>query len=432
MPRETRNPTTRPAIPVVLVLTVPPSERELEGEREAEMRSLLDTAGREVVAVLAQHLQKPVTATLIGSGKVEELAKLMVETEAEEAVFDTQLSPRQQRNLEKEVARDVLDYSQLILEIFARNARTAQAMLAVELAQLEYNRSRLKRLWTHLDRVGGGGSGGSSAVRGAGEKQIEVDKRLVRDRIQELRQRLADIAERRERTVAARGDCYNIALVGYTNAGKSTLMNALTRAGVLAEDRLFATLDTRTARVHIDGVANAVLSDTVGFIRNLPPGLIASFHATLAEVREADLLLHVVDSASPSMDEQIAAVEGVLEAIGAGAIPTIMVFNKMDRAYSKALLLAHRRRYAGSVAISALTGEGLDQLRTEIAGRNAARLQPVTVRVRAADGALHAFLRSRARVLEERYDGDDALLTLAADERLVGELRTHPDVAILA
>ena len=424
--------TTRATIPVVLVLTVPPKERELEDEREAEMKSLLDTAGREVVGTLTQHLQKPVGATYLGTGKVEELAALLKSTGAEQAVFDTQLSPRQQRNLTKEVEADVLDYNQIILEIFVRNARTAQAMLAVELAQMTYNRSRLKRLWTHLDRVGGGGGGGTGAVRGAGEKQIEVDKRLVRDRIIELRERLEEIEKRRERTVAARGDCFNIALVGYTNAGKSTLMNAMTRAGVLAEDRLFATLDTRTAQVHLDGVPNAVLSDTVGFIRNLPPTLIASFHATLAEVREANLLLHVIDSSSPSMDEQVTAVEQVLEGIGAGGIPTIMVFNKTDRTYSKALLLAYRRRYADSVEISALSGEGLDKLKAMIAAKAAAQLTALTVRFDAKDGALNAFLRSRARVTDESYDGETAQLTLAADARLVEELRTHPRLAIVS
>ena len=424
--------TTRATIPVVLVLTVPPKDRELEAEREAEMKSLLDTASRSVVGTLTQHLQKPVGATYLGSGKIEELAALMKETGAEQAVFDTQLSPRQQRNLTKEIEYDVLDYNQIILDIFVRNARTAQAMLAVELAQMEYNRSRLKRMWTHLDRLGGGGGGGTSAVRGAGEKQIEVDKRLVRDRIIELRDRLEQIEKRRERTVAARGDCFNIALVGYTNAGKSTLMNAMTHAGVLAEDRLFATLDTRTAQVHLEGVPNAVLSDTVGFIRNLPHTLIASFHATLAEVREADLLLHVIDCSSQSMDEQVASVEKVLETIGAAKIPTIMVFNKIDRTFSKAILLAYRRRYTDSVEISALSGDGLDQLKAMIVAQAAAQLTTLTVRFDAKDGALNAFLRSRARVVDETYEDDTAQLTLSADARLIDEIRAHPGLAIVS
>ncbi len=427
--------TSRARIPIVLVLTVPPAERELEDDREAEMKSLLDTAGREAVAVARQHLQKPVSATCIGSGKIVEVAELVKAHGADEVVFDTQLTPSQQRNLEKEIGVGVVDYNELILIIFASNARTHQAMLAVQLAQLQYGRSRLKRLWTHLDRLGLGGSGGTGgggagAVRGPGEKQFEIDKRLVRKRILELQEKLDEIERRKERTVAGRDDAFTVALVGYTNAGKSTLMNALTAAGVVAEDRLFATLDTRTAQLYLEGVQNAVVSDTVGFIRNLPPTLIASFHATLAEVREADLLLHVVDAASPVMDQQIAAVEEVLGTIGAMDVPMIVVFNKVDRTHSKTMLLAYQRRYAGSVAISALTGAGLDALRAAVRDQAVKRLTRLVVRFPAANGALSAFIRSRARIVEEQYDGEEALLTLDADTRLVEELRAHPDLAI--
>ena len=297
-------PTQQLTIPVVLMLTIHPDERDQEKEREAEMRSLLDTAGRRVVGTLVQHVQKPAPGTYIGSGKVEELKEMAINSGAQQAVFDVRLRSRQQRNLEEAIGCAVLDYDELILDIFARNARTNQAMMAVELAQAEYDKGRLTRMWTHLDRQSSGSSSGSGSgfKAGTGEKQIEMDRRQVRQRIQDLRERLKEIAERKDRAVKTRSAAYNVALVGYTNTGKSTLMNALTNVEVLAQDRLFATLDTRTAQLFIDRHHNVVLSDTVGFIRNLPPTLIASFHATLAEVREADLLLHIIDASSPVME----------------------------------------------------------------------------------------------------------------------------------
>jgi GTPase len=425
-------PTQQATIPVVLMLTLHPDERDQEKEREAEMRSLLDTAGRSVVGTLVQHVQKPAPGTYIGTGKVEELKELAVTSGAQQVVFDVQLQPRQQRNLEEQVECAVLDYDELILDIFARNARTNQAMMAVELAQAEYDKARLKRMWTHLDRqtVGGSSGSGSGFKAGTGEKQIEMDRRQVRKRIQDLRGRLKEIAARKDRAVQTRSEAFNVALVGYTNAGKSTLMNALTNAEVLAQDRLFATLDTRTAQLYLDRHHNVVLSDTVGFIRKLPPTLIASFHATLAEVREADLLLHVVDSSSAVMEQQIAAVEEVLKTIKADEVPVVMVFNKMDKAYSKTILLAYRRRYKESVAISALTGAGLDQLKDLIRTHIDRRSRKVNVRFPVTDGALDAFVRSRAQVLEEKYDDDDAVLTIVADERLMAELAANPNLVL--
>ena len=425
-------PTQQASIPVVLMLTLHPDEREMEKEREAEMRSLLDTAGRSVVGTLVQHVQKPAPGTYIGTGKVTELKELAFATGAQQAVFDVQLHPRQQRNLEEAIECAVLDYDEIILDIFARNARTNQAMLAVELAQAEYDKGRLKRMWTHLDRqsVGGSSGSGSGFKAGTGEKQIEMDRRQFRKRIQDLRGRLKEIAARKDRAVQTRSDAFNVALVGYTNAGKSTLMNALTNAEVLAQDRLFATLDTRSAQLFLDRHHNVVLSDTVGFIRKLPPTLIASFHATLAEVREADLLLHVVDSSSPVMEQQIDAVEEVLKTIGSEDVPVVMVFNKVDVAYSKTILLAYRRRYKESVAISALNGTGLDQLKEVIRAHIDRRSRTVIVRFPVTDGALDAFVRSRAQVQEERYEDDEAVLTIFADERLMAELAANPKVVL--
>jgi GTP-binding protein HflX len=380
---------------------------------------------------VVQHCERPIGATYIGKGKIEELARLVAERGADAVYFDCCLSPRQQGNIEEVVKRPICDFEWLILQIFAGNARTEEAKLAVELARSEYLKSRLRRMWSHLDRQrAGGGPGGTGFLTGTGEKQIEMDRRQVRQRIQLLRDKLENIASRRERVVAGRAECFNIALVGYTNAGKSTLMNALTGAGVLAEDRLFATLDTRTARLPLDRHTNAVLSDTVGFIRDLPPKLIASFHATLGEVREADLLLHVVDSSSPAMERQVAAVEDVLIQIGAQEVPAVVVFNKADRVYSRTLVGSFRKRYRNAVSVSALTGTGLPELReaiSQVIDRRQARL---TVRFSAADGALSAFIRRRARVEHEEYEGEEAVLTIMADEGLQAELREHPKLVV--
>lgn len=425
--------TSRDSIPAVLVITTPTARKTEEEDRAKEMTSLLDTAHRSVVGQVLQHCDRPIGATYIGTGKVEEIARLVVERGAEEIYFDCPLSPRQQGNIQDVVKCAVYDYEWLILEIFASGARTEEARLAVELARAEYLKGRLRRMWTHLDRQrAGGGPGGSGFLTGTGEKQIEVDRRLVRERIQNLKDKLEHISGRRERVVAGRNECFKVALVGYTNSGKSTLMNALTAAGVLAEDRLFATLDTRTARLPLDRHHNVVLSDTVGFIRDLPHGLIASFHATLSEVREADLLLHVVDSASHAMEQQIAAVEDVLKQIGADEVPAIVVFNKSDRAYSRTLVGSFKKRYRNSVSLSALTGAGVGDLQeaiSQVIDRRQARL---IVRFSAGDGALSAFIRRRARIEEEQYEGEEAILTIVADEALQVELKAHPGLSVAA
>ena len=405
---------------VILVLTLPPTERHLLKDREEEMRSLLTTADCEVVGVAAQHLARPINSTYIGSGKIEEIRQLCVTHEADEVIFDTQLSPSQERNIEKLVCTRVVDYAGLILHIFANNARTHQAKMAVEVAQLEYNRSRLKRLWTHLDRIKAG-----TNMRGPGEKQLEVDRRLVNDRIREIKTKLKEFEERKERTIASRKEAFKVCLVGYTNAGKSSLMNALTDADVLAQDKLFATLDTRTSKMHIDDQHHVVLSDTVGFIRKLPPNLIASFHATLAEAIEADLLLHVVDASLPSMEEQVSAVEEVLETIGAQDVPTLMVFNKVDKPHSKTILLAFKKHYKGSVKVSAHSGEGLDDLRQAILKAADKGKHTIVVRFSIADGATDAFIRRSAKVLDEHYDNEHTALTIEVDDQLYHELKNN-------
>ncbi|MBV8309981.1 MAG: GTPase HflX, partial [Planctomycetaceae bacterium] len=274
----------------ILVGVILPDHDTTQDDPLDEIRGLAKTAGLHVITTMLQKRQQVDIATYIGSGKVEELKELVQAHEADVVVFDNDLGPAQTRNLERAIEAKVVDRTEVILDIFATHARTHEAHLQVELAQLEYAMPRLKRMWTHLSRYKGG-----IGVRGPGEKQLEEDRRLVAHRIQELKGKLAKIQARKEREVAGRADIPTVSLVGYTNAGKSTLMNSLTDAGVLVEDRLFATLDTRTRKWRFQGGGQALLSDTVGFIRNLPHTLVASFKATLEEARQADLLLHVVD-----------------------------------------------------------------------------------------------------------------------------------------
>ncbi len=410
---------------VILVMTLPPDQRSFLQDRIEELTGLLDTAGCDVAAVASQHLPKPITATHIGKGKIEEVAQLVEQHCADEVVFDCDLTPSQGRNLGKYIEVPIIDYSALILHIFAQNARTHQAQLAVELAQLEYHRSRLKRLWSHLDRIKAG-----TNMRGPGEKQLEVDRRLITNRIRDLKDKLEQIEKRKERAIDSRKDCFKVCLVGYTNAGKSSLMNALTNADVLAQDRLFATLDTRTSKLDIDRKHDIVLSDTVGFIRNLPHQLIASFHATLSEVIGADLLLHVVDASQPSMEEHIHAVQEVLDTIGAGKIPTVMVFNKIDREHSKTILMAFKRKYKGSVATSAHEKLGLDKLNEQIRKELNRGIKLIEVRFPISDGSINAFIRKNCTILEENYTDKESIVVIEANEKLYGELKINDQVKI--
>jgi GTP-binding protein HflX len=339
-----------------------------------ELALLAKTAGLEVASRITQRLESPNPATLIGSGKLEELKLLVTELGANVVIFDDELSPRQQRELEKTLGEEtkVIDRTALILDIFARHARTREGAVQVELAQYEYRLPRLTRAWTHLARQAGGRAGGASGgvgVRGPGETQLEADRREIGRRISFLKRQLEDIAKHRVQYRAQRRELAApvIAVVGYTNAGKSTLLNAIARADVLAEDKLFATLDPTTRRVQLPSDRMALFSDTVGFIQKLPTQLVAAFRSTLEEVTEADMLLHVVDISHPNMEEQVAAVEEVLDELGAGDKPVVVALNKTDRldladpaqaAYLQAMLAEHGQ----SVAISALRGEGLDDL----------------------------------------------------------------------
>ena len=390
----------------------------------SELQGLAKTAGAMVVDRIVQKRDRPDMATCLGSGKVTELGELAKAHGADVILFDNELQPAQLRNLEERTKTKVIDRTELILDIFATRAQTRQARLQVELAQLEYLRPRLKRMWTHLERQDGG-----IGTRGPGETQLETDRRLIDKKIRDLKGRLKVIQERKKREVEARHAELKVSLVGYTNAGKSTLMNHLTDAGVQAEDKLFATLDTRTRQWLIPGWGKLLLSDTVGFIRNLPHDLVESFRATLEEATHADLLLHVVDAANPAAVDQIEAVNGVLSEIGARDTPTVLVLNKVDRVHDPVVLAKLEQLHPASVCVSAETGEGVDKLRARVTDILAERFVLADVTVPSADGRLLAYFGQHGQVFDRRYDGENTVLRLRMARHLLDRVRG--DVAAL-
>lgn len=333
-------------------------------ERLEEFRLLVASANLAALAVVSGKRSRPDATTYAGKGKVAEIGETLRSHHAGIAIFNHELSPGQQRNLERELQCLVVDRTSLILDIFAQRARSHEGKLQVELAQLRHLSTRLVRGWTHLERQKGG-----VGLRGPGEKQLETDRRLLGKRVALLKEKLKQLERQRNvrRRARLRSDVLTVSLVGYTNAGKSTLFNGLTKAGAYAADKLFATLDTTSRRVFIEGAGQVVLSDTVGFIRDLPHELVASFHATLEETAQADLLLHVVDSASPDRDRQMEAVNAVLQGIGAGNVPQIIVWNKIDASAASAGVTLDEHGKIARVRVSAKTGAGLDLLREALA-----------------------------------------------------------------
>ncbi|MCK6387532.1 MAG: GTPase HflX [Zoogloea sp.] len=333
-------------------------------ERLAEITLLAESAGASVVGVVQAKRQAPDPAHFVGKGKADEIGFVAQSNEADIVIFNHDITAAQQRNLERKLNCRVVDRSALILDIFALRAKSHEGKLQVELAQLQHLSTRLVRGWTHLERQKGG-----IGLRGPGEKQLETDRRLLGERVKLLKSRLATLERQRavRRRARERREVLTISLVGYTNAGKSTLFNALTKAGAYAADQLFATLDTTSRRLFLSEAGNVVLSDTVGFIRDLPHSLVAAFHATLEETISADLLLHVVDSASEDREGQIAAVNGVLEEIGAGSLPQIQIWNKIDATLASPEVQRDACGKISRVLLSARTGEGLDLLREVLA-----------------------------------------------------------------
>jgi GTP-binding protein HflX len=376
-------------------------DRQTGRDNLDELAGLVETAGAEVVGRLTQKRESPDQTTYLGKGKVEQLELMVRATDADAVIFDNNLSPAQTRNLERELGVKVLDRTEVILDIFSTRARTHEARLAVELAQLEYSLPRLKRMWTHLSRIKAG-----VGMRGPGEKQLETDRRLVERRIVELRGELDRVLRRKEREVAARSDRMTVSLVGYTNAGKSTLMNKLTGSDVLAEDKLFATLDTRTRRWQLPNWGPVLLSDTVGFIRDLPHSLVASFKATLEEARQADLLLHVADASNPNVVEQIASVYEVLEELNIREKDTLLVLNQIDGIVEPGMLEMLTQRYPAAIPISARTGEGLSRLAAAVSDALTQHFLDVDIELAVANGRLLAYLAKHGEILSRTYSDD--------------------------
>ena len=398
--------------------------------RLAELGSLVRAAGGQVVHAEVQRRPRTVAAdrpldpaTYIGSGKVLEVAEQVVRHGVDAVVFDHELSPGQIRALEQRIGCRVLDRSEVILDIFASRARTKAARLQVELAQLKYTAPRLRGMWSHLARQAGQSGGGGIATRGPGEQQLEIDRRIVQKRILLLESRLAEIEARRERQVQRRGaHAWGVGLVGYTNAGKSTLLNALTQAEVYAADQLFATLDTVSRRWEVQPGLAIPLSDTVGFVRDLPHHLVTGFRSTLAEALHASLLLHLVDASHPDALEQVRVVHDVLASLGVPRGRMLGVLNKVDQVEDLTTLAALEVELPHAVRISAVTGKGLTELARTVAERRAENWRELELHLSLDAGALIAKIHARGEVLVERWEHDGWHATVRVPSTLVPEL----------
>jgi len=403
-----------------------------------ELAALAGSAGVEVVDSMIQKRMALESGHALGTGKLEELAERVGESHANVVIFDNDLSPRHIRGVENAVNCKVIDRAELILDIFASRATTREAKLQVELAQLEYTSPRLRGLWTHLERIAGAGGAtaagavGGVGTRGPGERQIEVDRRVVRKRITHLKREIREIDRRKQREVRARRAEFTVALVGYTNSGKSTLMNRVAGAGRLAGDRPFTTLDTKTARWELGQGRVVLLSDTVGFIRNLPHQLVASFRATLEEALHADLLLHVVDISSHRAWQQVEAVDEVLAGIGCDSTPQVTLLNKIDIADDASTVELMSRRGSKCLCASAKTGAGIDALAAEIVGRMDSQTTTVRIRVPQREGRLLAELDRLANVLRRAYVGSAVELDVQLDCGRLAQFRgRYPALTIL-
>ena len=393
-----------------------------------ELRQLAKTAGADVCDEILAKRQKPDVGLYVGKGKARQIADRCDMNEIQVIIFDNDLAPGQIRELEKITKCKVLDRSELILDIFASHASSTQATLQVELAQLEYTYPRLTGMWTHLDRHGGG-----VGTRGPGERQIETDRRIVQKRVSFLKQKLADIDRRKLREVKSRSDTFCVCLVGYTNAGKSTTMNALTGAGTYVANKLFATLETKTRQWDVTPGGRAVLSDTVGFVRDLPHHLVASFRATLEEAIHADLLLHVADASSERLDAEIDAVNYVLEELGCDRSRLLLVLNKVDEIFDPTVFMLLRSKYPDAILISAKTGRGLDELVQAVSDRAGGAPLDVEVEANFRNGKLMQYIAQHAHVISQDYDSQVAKIhAIVASNRLADMQKHGEDFAVVS
>ena len=406
------------ATEAILFGLVPMGDPRTAAEALHELQLLAETADFVPAGCMVQHRRHADPHSYFGSGKLEELVEVVKLAHSGVVICDDSLTPNQAKNIEAAVGIPCMDRSEVILQIFGMHARTPQAKLQVELAALQYEMPRLRRRWTHLERQ----RGGIGVRGGAGEKQIDVDRDLLRTRIAAVTKELKRIEQHKVREVEARPDLFTIALVGYTNAGKSSLLNRLTDAGVLAENRLFSTLDTRTRPWRLAGGRTVLLTDTVGFLRKLPHQLVASFHATLEEALHANLLLVLVDGSSAEAADQLHTVDEVLETLGAGGLPRITVLNKVDQVADRGSLAPLWQLEPRAVPISVLTGEGMPDLLAAIQGHLAEVENRVELLLPHSAGALHGEIRAKATVLSECYTEAGCLIEIQASPGLVGRL----------
>ena len=388
-----------------------------------ELEELAETAGTQIVGEGVQKMAVPVAATYIGPGKAEEFAGFCKANDVDTIIFDDELSPAQTRNLEKIFGVKIMDRTALILEIFGQRARTREGKLQIEHAQLKYLLPRLTRFWSHLSRQ----RGSTGSIGGEGESQLEADRRKISERIEKISSELDKVRSQREtqRAGRQRSNWPLASIVGYTNAGKSTLLNRLTGSEVLAEDKLFATLDPTTRRLKLPTNQNVLLTDTVGFIKKLPHGLVEAFKATLEEVVQADLLLHVVDISHPQAEEQIAAVDAVLKEIGAEGKPVLMVFNKMDKLNGGGALNRFQEKFPHSVGISAMSGEGVSQLLAELGTQLRPTREFLDLRIPHEQSAVIARLHKVGQVVERRYNSRTARFKVRIPPQHHGEFAPY-------